>query len=112
MGVAPGSSSPAGEMKGGVMIAGVHPGIPPCMRTAYPRDKACTPTLVVETLQAAWSRCQSCDPVCSKVPLHMRPVLVTGYFPGEVKTMQGCAKAECKAIPVVTVHHHAMSEVN
>ena len=42
MGVAPGSSEPAGEMKGGVMIAGVRPGIPPCMRTAYPSDRACS----------------------------------------------------------------------
>ena len=30
-------------MKGGVMMAGVRPGTPPCMRTAYPSDKACTP---------------------------------------------------------------------
>ena len=41
MGVAPGSSSPAGEMSGGVMMAGVRPGMPPCMRTAYPSAKAC-----------------------------------------------------------------------
>ena len=41
IGVAPGSSDPAGEMKGGVMMAGVRPGIPPCMRTAYPSDRAC-----------------------------------------------------------------------
>ena len=41
MGVAPGSPAAAGEMKGGVMMAGVQPGKLPCMRTACPSDKAC-----------------------------------------------------------------------
>ena len=41
IGVAPGSPAAAGEMKGGVMIAGVQPGRLPCMRTAWPRDRAC-----------------------------------------------------------------------
>lgn len=65
MGVAPGSSSPAGEMNGGVMIAGVDPGVPPCMRTAYPSDKACTAFAVDlhGTLHAAWFWCEICGHV-------------------------------------------------
>lgn len=41
MGVAPGSLGVAGEMKGGVMMAGVLPGRAPCILTAYPSDRAC-----------------------------------------------------------------------